>query len=212
MLTFLKDLRRRLRYPWLPGHVHRRIQPLRFSRLTPERIGECLEFYEGNVPHGLPEDHHHVYREALETERILTYVADTEHGMAGTFGLQWGYQPGVVWLCYVMVRPDQHRRGIGATLWLASMGVQQDLHAPRVLAISAVPRALGFYERLGFLQAGQTPHTNGEMHTLAVFNPVTSEVVRGSRQLLHAAGATLPDGFHEIPKAAQAERVGSMTS
>src|SRR4051812_16628116 len=88
MIAFLANLCQRLRYPWVPAHLHGRLQPLRISRLTPERLQECPELYAENEPHGLPEDHRDAYREALESGRVLTFVADAEDRLAGTFGLQ----------------------------------------------------------------------------------------------------------------------------
>jgi GNAT superfamily N-acetyltransferase len=199
-------MRLRLRYPWLPPFVHQRLRPLRFARLTAERIPECLELYDRNVAHGLPGDHREAYREALDSGDILTLVAEDEDGkLAGTFGVQFGFQPDVVWLCYVMVAPEQHRRGIGVTQWLASLALQRGPHVTRSLAVSAVPRALGFYERLGFLRVGETPHTNGDMHPLAVFSPVTEEITSDSLRILESIGATLPDEPLVIPHARMPE-------
>jgi ribosomal protein S18 acetylase RimI-like enzyme len=211
MMSFLTRIRLRLRYPWLPPFVHQRLQPLRFARLTARHIPECLDLYDRNVAHGLPADHREAYREALESGDILTLVAETEEGkLAGTFGVQFGFQSDVVWLCYVMVAPEQHRHGIGATLWLASLALQRGPHVTRSLAVSAVPRALGFYERLGFVQVGETPHTNGDLHPLAVFSPVTEQITSDSRRILEAAGATLPYEPLVIPHARTPEQAQPM--
>jgi hypothetical protein len=106
-----------------------------------------------------------------------------------------------MWICYVFVEPEQHRRGVGVTLMLAALGLLPRRHRPMTVAVSALPTALRFYERFGFRRAGETPFDDGEMHPLAVLAPVTPAMGHDCREILRGAGASLPEPTLPIPAA-----------
>jgi len=201
MRAFLNKFLWRLRYPWLPTWLQGRIRALRFTVYTPERLADCLELYDRNAVHGVPSAHREHYERSLRDRSILTLLAEDDTGVVGTFGLQYGFQPHVIWICYVFVEPEQHRRGIGVTLMLAALGLLPRGHRPMTVAVSALPTALRFYERFGFRRAGETPFDDGEMHPLAMLGPVTSAVGDDCREILRGAGATLPEPTLAIPTA-----------
>jgi GNAT superfamily N-acetyltransferase len=201
MRLFLNKFFWRLRYPWLPAWLQGRVRALRLTWYTPERITDCLELYDRNAVHGVPSAHREHYERTLRNRSILTLLAEDDSGVVGTFGLQYGFQPHVLWICYVFVAPEQHRRGIGVTLMLAALGLLPHGHQPMTVAVSALPTALRFYERFGFRQAGETPFDDGEMHPLAILAPVTRAMGRDCRKILRSAGATLPGTILPIPTA-----------
>jgi GNAT superfamily N-acetyltransferase len=201
MPSLLKRLLWRLRHPWLPSSIQGRLRPLRFSVCREEHIPDCVRLFMRNESHGVPPGQRGNYREALQEGSVLTLVAESPSGVVGTFGLQYGYQPEVVWICYVLVNPEQHRHGIGTTMLLAALALLPRGHAPLSLAIAALPSALPFYERLGFVRLTENPTTNEDGHPLAVLGSVTEAMSRECRGILQSASVALPQQPLFIPTA-----------
>lgn len=198
MIAFCKRLVQSLRYPWPPSAIAGRIRPLQFSLFTSERVGECIALFEDNVVHGVPPDHREQYLDTLGSGQVLTLMVEDGGQIVGTFGVQYGSVPNSLCLCYMMAAPEQHRQGIGTTMFLAALALLPKNHRELSLCISALPKAAGFYYRLGFRRVGEHRDSSGEMHQLAVLR-VTSGMSQGCRISLEAAGATLPDASYEIP-------------
>ena len=159
-----------------------------------------MNLYELNEPHGVPPCHREHYRTALGDGKVLTLLAEDDGQVVGTFGLQHSFEPGVSWLCYLLVRPDCHHRGIGTTMFFAALALMAENSADRVLVIQSLPGAAEFYYRFGFRRFREVLFADGQMHPIAVLS-VTSAMIIGCRDWLAAAGARLPEGAWEIPTA-----------
>lgn len=199
MIGALRNVFWNLRYPWPRTAIDGRIQPLRFSVCEPARFSDCLRLHEANEDHGVPHCHRPIYSKLLHSRRVLTILAETESGVVGTFGIQYWPTPDMMSLCYMLVSPSEHRRGIGTTMFMASLALLPDDHSDISVLISALPTAVEFYDRFGFERIGEHLDPGGEMHQLAVLRPVTSAMIAGCRSMLMEAGATLPKTCYAIP-------------
>jgi GNAT superfamily N-acetyltransferase len=188
-----------LRYPWPRSAIEGRILPLRFSVCPPERISECLSLFQRNEPHGVPSDDRECYRSGLQDGRFLTLIVEEGERLVGTFGIHYTPMRYEAWLCYVLVNPDDHRRGVGTTMLLAALALLPENQSEFSLWIAALPTAAGFYYRLGFVRLGEFEHSSGQLHQVASLR-VTFEMISSCRAWLKAAGASLPTSY-VIPRA-----------
>lgn len=200
MIAFLKNLIWSLRFPWPRSAIEGRLRPVQISLCTEGRFLECMDLHDRNAPHGVPLDHREEYLSVLKGGDVLTLVVEDQGQLVGTFGIQYGSIPETFTLCYVLVSPDHHRRGIGTTMFAAALALLPAKHSDLTLCIAALPTASGFYGRLGFHEAGEYRLASGLMLELGVM-PVTSLMSRSCRGWLSEAGATLPDLPFEIPTA-----------
>jgi GNAT superfamily N-acetyltransferase len=178
-----------------------RLRPLRISRCPKERIAELWHLYEQNMPHGLPPDEDGHYREALQSDNPMIFLAEEGGRLVGTFGLSYEAEANHHWLSYLLVAPEDHRRGVGTTLLLASIALLPKARTPQFLCISAVPTALGFYHRFGFRTGGEWQHSSGLLLPLQ-YLALVPEMGESCWHWLVTVGATLPILTEDIPKTA----------
>lgn len=200
MFAFFKNLWLGLNYyPWSRTQVES-LRPLRISICPESRFAECMRLYDENIPYGVPEIHREEYLTILSQGQLLTFIAEDEDNVVGTFGVQYGAQQGTYWLCYLLISPEHHRKRIGTTLFFASMGILPEDHRHLTLAIVALPHAAEFYKRLGFLRLGDITFADGEPHQVATLT-VWKGRAKQVRTWLSAAGVRLPDLGYDIPTA-----------
>jgi predicted N-acetyltransferase YhbS len=197
MIAFFRNLWWRLRYPW-PRTMIMGLRPLRISVCPESRFSECERLYDENVPHGVPADHRDEYASTLRSNRLLTLIAEDEGKVVGTFGVQYGEQYGTYWLCYLLVSPEHHGKGIGTTLFFSSIALLPEDHPHLNLCIVALPGAARFYHRLGFLRVGQVEYSKNEIHQVAVMH-LWRQRARDVRSWFLAANVKAPTSGYEIP-------------
>lgn len=176
------------------------LRPLRISVCPESRLSECERLYDENIPHGVPAAHRSEYADILRSGRLLTLIVEDEDEVVGTFGVQFGEWAGTYWLCYLLVSPEHHRRGIGTSMFFASIALLPEDNPHLSIGICALPGARNFYKRLGFLRVGTVKFSEGEVHQVGVFH-LWPRQAKPVRAWLLAAGAELPDPGYEIPTA-----------
>lgn len=176
------------------------LRPLRISVCPESKLSECERLYDENIPHGVPADHRSEYSSILRSDRLLTLIAEDGDEVVGTFGVQYGEQVRTYWLCYMLVSPEHHRRGIGTSMFFASIALLPDDNPHLTMGICALPDARDFYKRLGFRRVGDVQVSGGDVQQVGVLY-LWRRQAKPVRAWLLDAGAELPAPGYEIPTA-----------
>jgi GNAT superfamily N-acetyltransferase len=200
MMGLFKWLAWTFRYPWPRSAIEGRIRPLRISLCTEEHFEKCVALFVENESHGVPSEHRASYASKLADGNIRTLLVEDGDKPVGTFGVQYGSMPNTYWLCYMLVCPECHRKGVGTTMFLAALALLPEDHSGPTLWISALPAAVSFYSRLGFQFVGEHQYPDGGVYQLARMN-ISPEMSRSCRRWLAAAGVLLPTPPYDIPTA-----------
>ena len=200
MIGFFQRLLWAGRYPWAIHVVEGSLRPLRFLRYREEHLAACLELHDQNLQHGIPEGHRSNYLESLSDEKLASYVALDGDRIVGTFGVSRPASSIQFLLCYVLVAPEEQRKGVGTTMFFAALAMLPQSPVYQYLYISAVPTAVDFYRRFGFAWIGDHEDGfSGQRHKIAELL-VTEAMRKGCRRWLQRVGAILPEGDPGIPK------------
>jgi GNAT superfamily N-acetyltransferase len=199
MRSILENFLFGLLHPWSRADVDRWLQPVDI-RIAGEADFECcLDLYDANVPHGVPIAHREIYAETLRSGQVLTFVAHQNLRPVGTFEI---HQPTdeLFWLSYMLVDPAYHRTGIGATMFIAALGVLTGIEKDAVLMFSALPTAVEFYERLGCERGQSMEDKTGQMCYYMRLSGITSVLANRCHKLVTKRGGTLPPTGYVIPR------------
>jgi GNAT superfamily N-acetyltransferase len=190
MLETYEDLEEKLPYSW-PRSVLEKLRPLKISVCPPHRLPDCEALYELNIPHGLPPDELGVYSKTLRDGHHLVLIAEEGETLVGTFAMARLQDRPIFWLVYLLVHPEHHRKGIGTTMMLASLGLlpQPSGNEIQVVALTTLPHAISFYELFGFYRWSDERKPE---RTIPIFTlPVLQELNTRCQDWLAQAGTRL---------------------
>ncbi len=190
-------------YPWDQRKVLSRLAPLTLRKLTEDDFEWCERLYHLNESFGIPADDKSFFHNYLRADDTLKLIAEDATGRVATFGLYWceGHAGQIGYLCYLLVDPGAHRKGIGTTLVISALSMLGIDRHDKYMALSALDPAIRFYRKLGF-----DSQVHGEIYGLklnaAWLGPLEASLLLDCRNFLTKAGVKIPDLSAEIPVSA----------
>ncbi len=118
----------------------------------------CLALFESNSPAYFDPSERADYEAFLDAIAFPYLVIEEEAGLAACGG--WARRssdPGVVDLCWGMVRRDLHRSGLGARLLEARLAQIRATPGIRAVLLQTTQHTEGFFARYGFVTRQVTP-------------------------------------------------------
>lgn len=187
-------------YPWDQRRIASRIVPLTIRRLEESDLAWCERLYHLNESFGVPPDRGSIFHDYLRSDDTLKLIAEDSGGRVATFGLYWygGREHHLGYLCYLLVDPGAHRKGIGTTLVISALSMLAVDRDAKFMGLSALDSALRFYRKLGFdsLEQGEE---HGVKVNFALLGPLEVSLLWDCRRFLAEAGVKIPDLSAEIP-------------
>lgn len=181
-----------------PVLAQRRLRPVRVRAYTPPDFDRCIELYRLNERGRFPEGILPEYESWLREEGALKLVVEDQGVLVASGGIviQRTSIAEMANLCFGLVHPEHHRRGLGSALLLARMAFLPS-EAWRIF-LQAVPSSRTFYEEFGFQRVSDVKLPSGETMTFlsAYLSPDDREL---SRTLLQRARVELPAADLIVP-------------
>ena len=136
---------------------------------------------------GAVQRHLHEQRFATQDYQVIS-VDGEDVGVAA-----WVVQPDCLKVNQLFILPEQQGRGVGRQVMLLTMAQAHELGLPvRLQVLKANPRALVFYERLGFVRTGET-----DTHDLMEWSPQRERTDR--TRTPSDTGGLADHGFPSLP-------------
>lgn len=118
----------------------------------------CLAMFDGNTPAYFDPSERADFETFLDAIAFTYLVIEDDVGLAACGG--WARRrsdPGVVDLCWGMVRRDLHRTGVGRALLEARLAQIRAATGVRAVALQTTQNTEGFFLRYGFVTRQVTP-------------------------------------------------------
>jgi len=128
--------------------------PFAIRRYDEKDRRAVLELHDSNAPDRFPAGSRTGFERYLESGSTSFFVAESPAGEVIASGGVNAVGERVHALCYGLVAPAHHGRGIGSTMTLARLVFATREPGMHFSIIFAVPKSLSFYRRFGFTQLG----------------------------------------------------------
>jgi GNAT superfamily N-acetyltransferase len=130
-------------------HTNMSIRPY-----CPSDKASCLEVFQSNVPQFFLPYEAESFAEYLDEMQGGFWVVVELDVVVACGGYEIDAQEGEGWICWVMVRPSHHRRGLGRLLVLT--GLQAMAEVVPVVRVDTHQHSRGFFERMAFVLEEET--------------------------------------------------------
>lgn len=130
----------------------------------PGDLAACMEIYRLNAPGRFPPEVERTFEQMLTKDEHSMLVVELDGRVVACGGNS--KTKGQAWLCYGLIHPDHHQRGIGRLLLLFRFA-RFEVPPPICVQICAVEASVSYYEQFGFKRFGLWYSENGECHPLA---------------------------------------------
>src|SRR5688572_12802634 len=184
--------------PLDPNVWRGRLAPLKFRRFRADDLAQCLELYAQNEIGRFPKGASEEYKKHLTEQNSYSLVAEQNNQIIASGGISYCMQENMAVLCFGLVRPDFHHRGIGTALLLARLALLKPNRTSYHVFIFAVEKSIGFYRRFGFFYFEPWQDMNGSHHPSGHLLITSSEICR-CRKLLTKHGISIPPDEDHIP-------------
>jgi ribosomal protein S18 acetylase RimI-like enzyme len=151
-------------HPLHPSVLADRLSPLTFRRFTSEDLPQCLDLYALNEPGRFPKGVAQQYEESLKRGSSYFLVTESEGQILASGGVSYFCHQDIATLCFGLVRPSHHGKGIGTALLLARLALLMPTRQVYHVYICAVEDSIGFYRRFGFRYHDAWTDAHGELH------------------------------------------------
>lgn len=197
LMKSLRDVFAR-RTPLAARNLGEHVRDVSLRVMDDADIPLCLSLYRANEARHFPPGFFAEYEARLHGRQLLNLVAMRGGEAVGCGGLVYDAN-GLAWLCFGMVAPAHHRRGIGTALTLARLALLTPVDGWCGIGITAVPNSVSFYRRFGFTFLPATTDGNGTLHSIA-FLDVPAAEIEACRALLAERRIIVPDAGDAIPR------------
>jgi GNAT superfamily N-acetyltransferase len=197
MLRFLRRLFREP-HPLDPDVVGDRARDITFRVMQDEDVPICLSLYRANEAAHFPPGRFEYYESRLRSRQFLTLIACRGDEPVGCSGIQYDAD-GVAVLCFGMVSPSHHRRGIGTAQLLVCLALVTPIDDIATVAMFAIPGSVSFYRRFGFVFLRHAQGDDGSTYPLGVLR-FNQTVIDDCRTLLASRRIAYPDVRDSIPQ------------
>src|SRR5262249_41155293 len=165
-----------------PAAWRGRLRPMAFRRFVPSDLATCREIYRLNEPGRFPEGVFEKYSKLLFEQKVCVLVVETDEGIVATGGIYCHAEAeNQACLCYGLIHPKHHGKGIGTALVLVRLALLNPKRPFYFVGISAVRKSIDFYYRFGFVNHRPWNDEHGKEHPSAYLF-VTSREIRKIRK------------------------------
>jgi hypothetical protein len=176
--------------------IERYIRPLRFRRYTQADFSDCVSLYTSNDL-DLPKGHRDSFECWLREQRALILLAEYEGVLVACGGISYEGSYDMACLSYGIVDSTRHGLGFGTTNLISRLSLLEAEPPGCTVFMQVTSTSFSFYRRFGFECYGVDSDEHDQRY--GYFSRfITPKEILDFRQMLAAAGTTLPESY-EIP-------------